>query len=75
MWTKDRREELKKLQALLNEAKLINSGSDVIGKMLHIISTAEELTYFDIKTPRDSFLQFLIYKAMEEEKLTEKEKR
>lgn len=65
-WTDERVKELQELQALLNEVRLLNSGSAVIERMQRCIAAAEKLATHDFSTPRDNFPQFLMSLAIAE---------
>jgi hypothetical protein len=65
-WTDDRILELEALRRLLDEAKSLNHGSDVVNRILNLERIADSLTRLDISVPRDNFIQFLTDLCVEE---------
>lgn len=74
-WTDERVAELKELQTLLNDVRLLNSGSAVIERMQRCIAAAEKLTELNFDKPRESFPQFLMNLAIAERQAARKAKR
>jgi hypothetical protein len=60
IWTDERVKELQDLQALLNEVRLLNSGSAVIERMQRCIAGAEKLLHTNFDKPRANFTEFLM---------------
>lgn len=58
-WTKDRAEELRLLQQLLNDVQTINRGSHVLERLARCIDLAEKLDRHDLENGRPSFMSFL----------------
>lgn len=63
MWSKDRKDELKKLQQLLQDAQCLNSATGALDRLARINKLANELLEGDLDTGRSSFGQFLVEQA------------
>lgn len=59
IFTKDRIEEVQSLEKLLSTTSSLNNGNKFIEKVQAIIEIAEQLSKTDLRTPRDSFIEFL----------------
>lgn len=63
MWSKDRKEELKKLQQLLQDAQSLNNATGALDRLARINKLADELLESDLDSGRPSFGQFLVEQA------------
>lgn len=63
MWSKDRKDELKKLQQLLQDAQCLNNATGALERLARINKLANELLECDLDSGRPSFGQFLIEQA------------
>ncbi|ONU64400.1 hypothetical protein A8E62_12090 [Burkholderia cenocepacia] len=59
-WTKDRRDELGKLQELVRQIGTLNSGSGAIDRLQRIMILADDLAKADLDNGRLSFVNFLV---------------
>ena len=64
-WSQQRREELIRLQELLNECRLTNAGNNILGRLARIIELAEGLSQSEVG--KLSFSSFLARKACGED--------
>lgn len=62
-WTDDRCDELRMLRELLSEARTLNHGSNIIGRIQRCEELAEKLGLTDMNIPKDSFINFLFILA------------